>query len=84
LPQEVPDVFLGASALLWAVLVSLYVSQRWRRVLADVRDPVLGPFTSLAVMTPMIPAMVLPRPTWPKGACWSARSRWPRCCWVGS
>jgi tellurite resistance protein len=59
LPRAVPDLFLGASVLVWAVLVSVYVAQGWRRVLADVRDPVLGPFTSLAVITPMIPAVAL-------------------------
>ena len=42
LPQAVPDVFLGASALLWAVLVSVYVAQGWHRVLADVRDRCWG------------------------------------------
>jgi tellurite resistance protein len=59
LPQAVPDIFLAASAVVWAVLVALYLAQGWRRILADVRDPVLGPFTSLAVITPMIPAVAL-------------------------
>jgi hypothetical protein len=30
LPQAVPDIFLAASAMLWAVLVGLYLAQ-WRR-----------------------------------------------------
>src|ERR1700753_42676 len=59
LPRAVPDVFLGLSVVVWAGLVALYLAQGWQRILADVRDPVLGPFTSLAVITPMIPAVAL-------------------------
>jgi tellurite resistance protein len=59
LPQAVPDAFLAASAVVWVVLVTLYLQQGVRRILADLRDPVLSPFTSLAVITPAIPAVAL-------------------------
>jgi tellurite resistance protein len=59
LPRAVPDVFLAACALVWVVLVGLYVAQGWARIWADLRDPILAPFTSLAVITPMIPGVAL-------------------------
>src|ERR1700761_3996089 len=59
LPQAVPDAFLAAAALVWAVLVTFYLRQGGRRILADLRDPVLAPFTSVAVITPVIPAVAL-------------------------
>ncbi len=58
-PRAVSDVFLGAAALVWVVLVAVYLGQGWQRIWADLRDPVLAPFTSLAVITPMIPAVAL-------------------------
>jgi tellurite resistance protein len=59
LPRAVPDVFLAAAALLWLLLVVAYLAQGLPRILADLRDPVLSPFTSLAVITPMIPGAAL-------------------------
>ena len=59
LPQAVPDAFLAAAALVWAVLLTLYLRQGSHRILADLRDPVLAPFTSVAVITPVIPAVAL-------------------------
>jgi tellurite resistance protein len=59
LPRAVPDTFLAAAALLWLVLVVAYLAQGFPRILADLRDPVLSPFTSLAVITPMVPAAAL-------------------------
>ena len=59
LPPAVPDVFLAVCALVWVVLVGLYVAQGWARIWADLRDPILAPFTSLAVITPMIPGVAL-------------------------
>src|ERR1700744_5250139 len=59
LPQAVPDVFLVLCALVWAVLVGLYVAQGWARIRTDLQDPIVAPFTSLAVITPMIPGVGL-------------------------
>ena len=59
LPRAVPNAFLAAAALLWLVLVVAYLAQGFPRILADLRDPVLSPFTSLAVITPMVPAAAL-------------------------
>lgn len=59
LPPAVPDVFLAAAALLWLLLVVAYLAQGRPRILADLRDPVLSPFTSLVVITPMIPGAAL-------------------------
>jgi tellurite resistance protein len=59
LPRAVPDAFLAAAALLWLFVLAGYLAQGHRRVLADLRDPVLSPFTSLAVITPVIPAVAL-------------------------
>jgi tellurite resistance protein len=59
LPRAVPDVILAAAALLWLLLIVAYLAQGRPRILADLRDPVLSPFTSLAVITPMIPGAAL-------------------------
>jgi tellurite resistance protein len=59
LPQVVPDAFLAAAALLWLWLVVGYLAQGLPRIRPDLRDPVLSPFTSLVVITPMIPGAVL-------------------------
>jgi tellurite resistance protein len=57
LRQAVPDAFLAASVLVRAVLVTLCLRQGSRRIRTDLRDPVLAPFTSLGVITPVIPAV---------------------------
>lgn len=59
LPQAVPNAFLAASGLVWVVLMTFYLRQGWGQIWLDLRDPVLAPFTSLAVVTPMIPAVAL-------------------------
>jgi tellurite resistance protein len=59
LPQAVPDTFLAIAALLWLWLVVGYLAQGLPRILTDLRDPVLSPFTSLVVITPMIPGAAL-------------------------
>jgi tellurite resistance protein len=59
LPRAVPDTIAAAAALLWLFVLLGYLAQGPRRILADLRDPVLSPFTSLAVITPVIPAVAL-------------------------
>jgi tellurite resistance protein len=53
-PQAVPDAIFILAAAVWLVLVAGYGAQGWRRVLADLRDPVLAPFVPVAAITPMI------------------------------
>jgi tellurite resistance protein len=53
-PQTVPDAIFILAAAVWLVLVAGYAAQGWRRVLADLRDPVLSPFVPVAAITPMI------------------------------
>jgi len=48
-----------AAAALWAIIVVLYFGQGLRRMRTDARDPVLGPFVSLAVITPTLLSAVL-------------------------
>lgn len=43
-----------AAAALWAIILAAYGAQGVRRVRADARDPVMGPFVSLAVITPTL------------------------------
>lgn len=50
----VPRVIYVLAAVVWLVLLAAYVAQGLPRMMADLRDPVLGPFVSLAVITPMI------------------------------
>ena len=58
-PSAVPDALYILAAGVWLVLVTAYAVQGPRRMLADLRDPVLAPFVSLAVITPMILAAAL-------------------------
>lgn len=53
-PGAVPDAVYILAAGAWLVLVAGYVAQGPRRMLADLRDPVLSPFPSLAAITPMM------------------------------
>jgi tellurite resistance protein len=59
LPRAVPDAFLALAALVWLFMVTAYLAQGSRRIRADLRDPVLSPFTALAVITPVIPGVAL-------------------------
>jgi tellurite resistance protein len=53
-PAAVAYGLFALAAAAWLTLLVLYLAQGPRRVLADFHDPVLGPFVSLAVITPMI------------------------------
>jgi tellurite resistance protein len=55
----VPQAIYVLAAVTWLILVAAYSAQGGRRVLADLRDPVLAPFVSLAVIIPMILAAAL-------------------------
>ncbi len=59
IPGAVPDALYILAAGVWLVLVTAYAVQGPRRMLADLRDPVLTPFASLAAITPMILAAAL-------------------------
>ena len=59
LPKAVPDVFLAVAALVWLALTAVYLAEGRDRIRADLRDPVLSPFVSLAVIAPMIPGAAL-------------------------
>ena len=50
----VSDAIFALAAVAWLVLVAAYAAQGWRQVLADLRDPVLGPFVPVAAITAMI------------------------------
>jgi len=58
-PGAVADAIYILAAGVWLVLVAVYAAQGPRRMLADLRDPVLTPFASLAAITPMILAAAL-------------------------
>jgi len=53
-PAAVSDAIFALAAVAWLVLVAAYAAQGWRQVLADLRDPVLGPFVPVAAITAMI------------------------------
>jgi tellurite resistance protein len=55
----VADVIFIIAAAAWAILIVGYLAQGWRQVAADFSDSVLGPFISLAVITPMLLAAAL-------------------------
>ncbi|HUB41466.1 MAG TPA: hypothetical protein VMA72_21700 [Streptosporangiaceae bacterium] len=55
----VANVIFIVAAAVWAILVAGYLAQGWRQVRADFGDPVLGPFLSLAVITPTLLAAAL-------------------------
>ena len=58
-PGAVANAIYILAAGVWVVLVAAYVAQGPRRMLADLRDPVLTPFASMAAITPMILAAAL-------------------------
>lgn len=53
-PRAVPGAIDLVAAGVWLVLVLRYSAQGLRQVLADLRDPVLAPFVSVAPITAMI------------------------------
>jgi len=53
-PATVSDAIFAPAAATWLALAAAYAAQGWRQVLADLRDPVLGPFVPAAAITPMI------------------------------
>ncbi len=53
-PQAVPDALSILGGLLWLVLGGAYLAQGPRVILADLHDPVLSPFVSVAALTAMI------------------------------
>ncbi len=53
-PSAAPDAIFALAAAVWLVLVAGYAAQGRRRVLADLRDPVLGVFVPVAAITAMI------------------------------
>jgi tellurite resistance protein len=58
-PAAVAYGFFALAAAAWLILLTLYLAQGPRRLLADFRDPVLAPFVSLAAIIPMILATAL-------------------------
>jgi tellurite resistance protein len=52
-PTAVPDALFILTAAVWFVLTVAYLAQGLARVLADLRDPVLAPFLSLAPIVGM-------------------------------
>jgi tellurite resistance protein len=58
-PQAVPDALNILDAVLWLVLVGMYLAQGPRIMLADLRDPVLSPFVPNTALTAMILAAAL-------------------------
>jgi tellurite resistance protein len=56
-PAFVGAAVMAASFCLWLVLLSVYAGQaarRWRNVVEDLEDPTAGPFTALALLTPLL------------------------------
>ena len=58
-PGAVPDAVFILAAAVWLVLMAAYAAQGPRRMLDDLRDPVLSAFPSLAAITPMMLGAVL-------------------------
>jgi tellurite resistance protein len=60
-PPAVPDAINALTAVVLLVLGGLYALQGPRQVLADLRDPVQGPFVPVSTLTAMILAAALAR-----------------------
>ncbi|MDR0341816.1 MAG: hypothetical protein LBI49_01660 [Nocardiopsaceae bacterium] len=58
-PAAIPDAVYILAAAVWLVLIAAYALQGPRRILGDLRDPVLSAFPSLAAITPMMLGAVL-------------------------
>jgi tellurite resistance protein len=54
IPAAVPDAIFIVAAVTWLVVVAAYGAQGPRRLLADLRDPVLAPFVPVAVIAPTL------------------------------
>ena len=53
-PSAVADAIFIVAAAVWLVVLAPYLAQGGAQLRADVRDPVLAPFVSVALITPMI------------------------------
>ena len=58
-PQAVPNALSILAASIWSFVLVAYLTQGPKRVLADLRDPVLGPFVPVATITGMLLAAAL-------------------------
>jgi tellurite resistance protein len=58
-PLAVSNGLYVAGALLWCLAVGAYLAQGWRQVRADLTDPVLGPFVSIAPICAMLLGVAL-------------------------
>ncbi len=59
--QVVPNVIDLVTAVVWFPLVLVYLSQGFKQILADLRDPVLAPFPSLGLIVGMLLGAALGR-----------------------
>lgn len=66
-PEAIADALFILAAAVWTILITAYAAQGARRLRADLRDTVLGPFLSLSVITPMILATALSRTAFTAG-----------------
>jgi tellurite resistance protein len=66
-PQAVPDALNILDAAVWLVLVSAYLVQGPRVIMADLHDPVLSPFLSAAALTAMLLSAALAREVFAAG-----------------
>ena len=58
-PSGIPDAINILATMVWLSLTFFYVTQGPKRVLADLRDPVLAPFVSVSAITGMLLASAL-------------------------
>jgi tellurite resistance protein len=63
----VPDVLDLVDAVIWLVLVGLYLAQGPRIILADLHDQVLSPFVSAAALTAMLLSAALAKEAFAAG-----------------
>jgi tellurite resistance protein len=71
-PSMVPDGIYALAAIVWLILVLGYLAQGWRQIVADLRDPVEGPFVPVAAITGTILGATLAASTSPASALWLA------------
>jgi tellurite resistance protein len=53
-PRQIADALYALAAAVWLALILAYLAQGLRQVRADLRDSVVSPLVSLAVITPML------------------------------
>ena len=58
-PSAVAAAIFIVAAAVWLILLVVYLAQGGGQLLADARDPVLAPFVSVALITPMILGVAL-------------------------